>query len=182
VITLGLAAVVYHLLAGSQLLPPLWTRPRRCADLQPLANKATEQPPSPDEPPRRSRQEIPSASACFRELWRRGEVGYRVGKDPLRHPRIGELQLHRNLLNWPCPGGRHVLMWRAEPDCRSAQALEELRVLSTHQLHDHAAVPLQLVEVSMDFDPSPSVQPFPALTPASVIDGPATVRVSTARG
>ena len=63
--------------------------------------------------------EMSSASACFRELSRRDEVGYRVGKDHLRHPFVGELQLHRNLLNAPYPGGQHVLMWRAEPGGRS---------------------------------------------------------------
>ena len=139
--------------------------------------------PCPNDPRMRSLiAEMSSASACFRELWRRGEVGYHVGKDHLRHPKVGELQLHRNLLNAPYPGGQHVLMWRAEPGCRSAQALEELRVLSMHQLDGHAAVPLQLVEVSMDFHPSRSAQPFAASNLASVIDGPATVRVSTARG
>jgi MmyB-like transcription regulator ligand binding domain len=70
--------------------------------------------PYPNDPRTRSLiAEMSSASACSRELWRRGEVGYRVGQDQ---------QLYRNLLNAPYPGGRYVLMWRAEPGCRSAQS------------------------------------------------------------
>src|SRR6202008_1880918 len=71
--------------------------------------------------------ELSSASARFRELWSRAEVGYRLGIHHLRHPRVGELYLYRHRLNAPYPGGDHVVMFRAEPGSDSARALEELR-------------------------------------------------------
>jgi transcriptional regulator with XRE-family HTH domain len=97
--------------------------------------------PCPNDPRMRALiTEMSAASARFRELWGRGEVGYRTGIDHMRHPQIGELYLYRSRLNAPYPGGQHVLTWRAEPGSDSANALAELRSLSMHQLYDLAAV------------------------------------------
>jgi transcriptional regulator with XRE-family HTH domain len=74
--------------------------------------------------------ELTSASARFRELWPRAEVGYRLGMHHIRHPLVGELYVYRHRLNAPYPGGDHVVMYRAEPGSDSARALEELRSLS----------------------------------------------------
>jgi transcriptional regulator with XRE-family HTH domain len=79
--------------------------------------------------------ELSAASPRFRELWRRTEVGYRLGIHHMRHPLVGELFLYRNRLNAPYPGGDHVLMYRAERGSSSAMALEELRSLSMRGAH-----------------------------------------------
>jgi len=73
--------------------------------------------------------ELSSASARFRELWARADVGYRVGVIHMRHPRVGDLYLHRYRLNIPHSGGQHVLFYRAEPGSDSERALEALRSL-----------------------------------------------------
>jgi transcriptional regulator with XRE-family HTH domain len=75
--------------------------------------------------------ELSSVSARFRELWSRGEVGYRLGINHLLHPQVGELYLHRLRLNPPYPGGDHILIYRPERGSDSARALEKLRSLST---------------------------------------------------
>jgi len=86
---------------------------------------------TPEDPPMRALiAELSSASAYFRELWCRAEVGYHFGIHHMRHPLVGELYLHRHRLNAPYPGGDHVLMYRAEPGSDSARALEKLRSLS----------------------------------------------------
>jgi transcriptional regulator with XRE-family HTH domain len=74
--------------------------------------------------------ELSSASARFRELWSRAEVGYTLGIHHLRHPLVGELFLSRHRLNAPYPGGDHVVMYRAPRGSDSAKKLEELRSLS----------------------------------------------------
>lgn len=74
--------------------------------------------------------ELYDASPRFRELWDRGDVGYRLGIFHIRHPQVGDLYLCRHRLNAPYPGGDHVLMYRAEPGTESARALEQLRALS----------------------------------------------------
>ncbi|ORA28268.1 helix-turn-helix domain-containing protein [Mycobacterium aquaticum] len=77
--------------------------------------------------------ELASASPRFRELWARADVGYRLGRLHLRHPRVGELYLCRNQLNVPHGSdvaGQHVLIYRAEPGSDSATALEKLRTSS----------------------------------------------------
>ena len=74
--------------------------------------------------------ELTAASPRFRELWARADVGYRPGIIHMRHPRVGELFLHRSSLNVPHPGGQHLLIFYAEPGSESAKALEELRYLS----------------------------------------------------
>jgi transcriptional regulator with XRE-family HTH domain len=71
--------------------------------------------------------ELSEASARFRELWGRADVGYRLGIHHMRHPRVGDLYLYRYRLNAPYPGGDHVIMYRAEPGSDSARALEVLR-------------------------------------------------------
>jgi transcriptional regulator with XRE-family HTH domain len=74
--------------------------------------------------------ELSSASERFRELWARADVGYTLGVHHMRHPRVGELYLHRSRLNAPYPGGEHVVMYRAISGSDSARALEKLRSLS----------------------------------------------------
>jgi transcriptional regulator with XRE-family HTH domain len=76
---------------------------------------------------------LSAASAHFRELWARADVGYRKGICHMRHPQVGDLYLWRNQLNVPHGlnvDGQHLLMYRAEPGSDSAEALEELRSLS----------------------------------------------------
>jgi transcriptional regulator with XRE-family HTH domain len=73
--------------------------------------------------------ELSTASARFRELWARAEVGYRPDVVHMRHPDVGDLYLHPNRFNIPHSGGQHMLTYRAEPDSDSAAALEALRSL-----------------------------------------------------
>jgi transcriptional regulator with XRE-family HTH domain len=89
----------------------------------------------PDDPRMRALvAELSTASPRFSELWNRGEVGYRLGVHHMCHPRVGEIYLYRHRLNAPYPGGDHVLMYRAEPGSRSAQALAELRSAAMQEL------------------------------------------------
>jgi transcriptional regulator with XRE-family HTH domain len=76
--------------------------------------------------------ELSAASERFRELWARADVGYRVGVIHMRHPKVGDLYLHRNSFNIPHSGGQHMLTYSAEPGSPSARALEELRTLSNN--------------------------------------------------
>jgi MmyB-like transcription regulator ligand binding domain len=71
--------------------------------------------------------ELAAASQRFRELWARADVGYRKGIIHMRHPLVGDLHLHRNRLVVPHSGGRHLLIYYAEPGSESAKALEALR-------------------------------------------------------
>jgi transcriptional regulator with XRE-family HTH domain len=73
--------------------------------------------------------ELSAVSERFRELWARAEVGYRIGVLHMRHPKVGDLYLHRYRLNIPHSGGQHMLIYRAEPGSESAKALEALRPL-----------------------------------------------------
>jgi transcriptional regulator with XRE-family HTH domain len=85
----------------------------------------------PDDPRLRALvEELSGASARFRELWARAEVGYRTGVIHMRHPDVGDLYLHRNRFNIPHSGGQHMLTYRAEPGSESAAALQALRSLS----------------------------------------------------
>lgn len=82
---------------------------------------------SPDDPRlRRMVDELSSASARFRELWARADVGYFPGITHVRHARVGELFLHRHRLALPHSGGQHVILFRAEPGSPSAAALAAL--------------------------------------------------------
>jgi transcriptional regulator with XRE-family HTH domain len=84
----------------------------------------------PDDPYlQRMVSELSAASARFRELWGRADVGYRPGVTHVRHSVVGELFLHRNRLNLPHSGGQHVITFRADPGSASAKALEGLRGL-----------------------------------------------------
>jgi len=77
--------------------------------------------------------ELSTASARFRQLWARADVGYRCIVMHLRHPQVGDLHLCANQLNVPHrpnAAGQHLLAYRAEPGSDSARALEELRSLS----------------------------------------------------
>ena len=71
--------------------------------------------------------ELSAASARFRELWARADVGYRAGITHMRHPRVGDLHLHRHRLSVPHSGGQHLIIFRAEPGSPSAKALQALR-------------------------------------------------------
>jgi hypothetical protein len=73
--------------------------------------------------------ELTDASPLFRQLWDRGEVGYRVGTLNMCHPRVGELELYRNRLSLPHYGGQHMLIYHGEPDSPTARALELLASL-----------------------------------------------------
>ena len=73
--------------------------------------------------------ELSAASERFRELWARADVGYRVGVLHMRHPKVGDLYLHRYRLNIPHSGGQHMLLYHAEPGSESARAVEALRTL-----------------------------------------------------
>jgi transcriptional regulator with XRE-family HTH domain len=78
--------------------------------------------------------ELSTASARFRELWARADVGYQVGVLHLRHPVVGDLYLHRNQLNVPHGlnrEGQHVLIYRPAAGSDSDRALEKLRTLSS---------------------------------------------------
>jgi transcriptional regulator with XRE-family HTH domain len=75
--------------------------------------------------------ELSAASQRFRELWARADVGYRTGILHLRHPKVGDLHLHRNRLSVPHSAGQHLLIYHAEPGSESAEALDELRSLAT---------------------------------------------------
>jgi len=74
--------------------------------------------------------ELSAASQRFRELWARADVGYRVGVIHMRHPKVGDLYLHRNRFNIPHSGGQHLLIYRAEPGSKSAAALDALRAVA----------------------------------------------------
>ena len=85
----------------------------------------------PDDPRLRAMiDELSRSSARFRELWARADVGYRTGVMRLRHPRVGELYLHRNRFNIPHSGVQHLLTYRAEPGSSSAAALDALRAVA----------------------------------------------------
>ena len=85
----------------------------------------------PDDPRLRALiDELSGASARFRELWARAEVGYRPDVVHMRHPDVGDLYLHPNRFNIPHSGGQHMLTYRAEPGSESAAALEALRSLA----------------------------------------------------
>lgn len=85
----------------------------------------------PDDPRVRALiEELSAASARFRELWARAEVGYRADVVHMRHPDVGDVYLHPNRFNIPHSGGQHMLTYRAQPGSESAAALEALRSLS----------------------------------------------------
>jgi transcriptional regulator with XRE-family HTH domain len=82
----------------------------------------------PDDPRLRALiDELSRASARFRELWARADVGYRTSIIHMRHPRVGDLYLKSNRFNIPHSGGQHLLTYRAEPGSESAAALRALR-------------------------------------------------------
>ena len=86
----------------------------------------------PDDPRQRALvDELSDSSDLFRELWARGDVGYRAGVIHVRHPLVGDLRLYRNRLDVPHANGQHVLTYRPEPGSDSVKALERLRVTMT---------------------------------------------------
>jgi transcriptional regulator with XRE-family HTH domain len=86
----------------------------------------------PEDPRLRSMiDELSASSERFRELWARADVGYRVGVIHMRHPKVGDLYLHRNRFNIPHSGGQHLLIYRAEPGSKSAAALDALRTVAS---------------------------------------------------
>jgi transcriptional regulator with XRE-family HTH domain len=85
----------------------------------------------PDDPGVRSLiDELSTASARFRELWARADVGYRPDVVHMHHPQVGDLYLHPNRFNIPHSDGQHMLTYRADPGSDSAKALDALRSLS----------------------------------------------------
>jgi transcriptional regulator with XRE-family HTH domain len=70
--------------------------------------------------------ELTTASSTFRQLWDAAEVGYRTGTLRMRHPQIGNIELHRNRLSIPNSGGQHMLILHAEPKSPTAHALRDL--------------------------------------------------------
>jgi transcriptional regulator with XRE-family HTH domain len=85
----------------------------------------------PDDPRLRALvDELSTASARFRELWARAEVGYRPDVVHMRHPDVGDVYLHPNRFNIPHSGGQHMLTYRAEPGSDSAAKLGALRLLA----------------------------------------------------
>jgi hypothetical protein len=54
-------------------------------------------------------------------------VGYRAEIPHVRYPLVGELYLHRNRLSVPNSGGQHLIVFYADPDSPTAEALEKLR-------------------------------------------------------
>jgi transcriptional regulator with XRE-family HTH domain len=72
-------------------------------------------------------EDLSVSSDRFRELWARAGVGYRMGIVHMRHPKVGDLHLHRMRLNVPHSGEQHLLIYYAEPGSESADALEDLR-------------------------------------------------------
>jgi transcriptional regulator with XRE-family HTH domain len=85
---------------------------------------------APDDPRLRELiDEFSTVSERFRELWSRADVGYRTGITHVRHPVVGELFLHRNMLSVPHSGGQHIITFRAEPGSPSAKALGGMRSL-----------------------------------------------------
>jgi transcriptional regulator with XRE-family HTH domain len=86
----------------------------------------------PDDPIlQRTIDELSAASARFRELWARADVGYRASVIHMRHPKVGDLYLQSNRFNIPHSRGQHLLTYRAEPGSDSAHALEVLRSLAS---------------------------------------------------
>jgi transcriptional regulator with XRE-family HTH domain len=75
-------------------------------------------------------EELSVSSDRFRELWERAGVGYRGGIVHMRHPKVGDIHLHRTKLNVPHSGEQHLLIYYAEPGSESAEALERLRTAS----------------------------------------------------
>jgi len=71
--------------------------------------------------------ELSAGSERFRELWARGDVGHSTGIVHSRHPKVGDLFLHRTRLVVPHSGGQLLLMYHAEPGSESAKALQKLR-------------------------------------------------------
>ena len=77
--------------------------------------------------------ELSDASPRFREVWARADVGYPLGILHMRHPKVGDLYLHRNQLNVPHvphATGQHLIIYHADPGSDSAKALEQLRALA----------------------------------------------------
>jgi transcriptional regulator with XRE-family HTH domain len=72
-------------------------------------------------------EDLSASSDRFRELWTRAGVGYRGGIVHMRHPTVGDIHLHRTMLNVPRSGGQHLVIYYPEPGSPSAKALEDLR-------------------------------------------------------
>ena len=70
--------------------------------------------------------ELSAGSERFRELWARADVGYSTGIIHMRHPKAGDLRLHRTRLAVPHSGGQLLLIYHAEPGSESAKALQAL--------------------------------------------------------
>ncbi len=72
-------------------------------------------------------EDLSVSSVRFGELWARAGVGYRRGIIHMRHPKVGDIHLHRTKFKVPHSGEQHLLIYYAEPGSESAKALEDLR-------------------------------------------------------
>ena len=82
--------------------------------------------------------ELTVQSAEFARLWARHPVSICVsGTNQLRHPEVGELELHFEVLTSPDDSGHRVLLYTAEPGSPSASALDLLRRRDSTAPADH---------------------------------------------
>jgi hypothetical protein len=70
--------------------------------------------------------ELSSRSARFKQLWDQADVGYVNGVNHMRHPDVGDVYLTRTKLDLPDSGGKHLLVFHAQPGSPSAHALDRL--------------------------------------------------------
>ncbi|MFB4311888.1 helix-turn-helix transcriptional regulator [Actinomadura sp. GTD37] len=78
--------------------------------------------------------EVSARSALFARLWDEGEVGVRRGsRKTMRHPVVGELELHCDVLYVP-ERDQRVVLYTAAPGTPSHEALKLLRVVGTQDL------------------------------------------------
>ncbi|MEU6021828.1 transcriptional regulator [Micromonospora sp. NPDC047134] len=76
-------------------------------------------------------EEVGAASAEFRRLWRRHDVqGKTHGAKTLRHGAVGELTLSYHAFEVREAPGQQLIVYRAQPDSRSAEALRLLGTLA----------------------------------------------------
>ena len=127
--------------AHTRELYPRWDEEaeRAVASLRVLAGRSPD-----DDELNRLVGELTVRSAEFTRLWARHPVATCVsGTKQLRHPEVGELELHFEVLTPPDDPGQRVLLYTAEPGTPSAAALDLLRScwpVPDRQLPDPAAL------------------------------------------
>ncbi|MFI1375438.1 helix-turn-helix domain-containing protein [Streptomyces longwoodensis] len=76
--------------------------------------------------------ELSAASERFRQLWERHDVRPRRGRlSRLRHPEVGDLDLHSNKLSIDGTDGLTLVVFHAEPGSPSEERLEALSAPAT---------------------------------------------------